>query len=120
MGHTRQNYLETRPLAERALDRQLSTVLFHESVYRGQTEAGSLAGALGGEEGIENPGQRLAIHSVARIAHPHRNALAERALVVSVALGAPLQVQCLDRKEPALRHRVRGVERQVHDDALEL
>ncbi len=67
---------ERRSLARLAVDVDEAVVLLDDAVDRGQPEAGALADVLGGEERLEEVGQRLLVHAAAVVAHGQQHVLA--------------------------------------------
>ena len=61
----RQEDLERRPAAGRAVDADRALVIPHDAVHDGEPEARALAGALGREERIEDALERRGVHAVA-------------------------------------------------------
>src|SRR3989454_791412 len=59
--------LERRPVAGFAVHPDVAVALFHDAVHRSETEPGSFALLLGGEEGLEDVALRLGVHAGARV-----------------------------------------------------
>ena len=78
-------------------------------MHHGQSQAGALANGLGGEEGIEYPGEDLVAHAAPGIAHAQAHEVAHGQ---GLALGLG-RVQALvaqdDTDAPAVGHGVAGV-----------
>ncbi len=119
----RQVDLEDRALAGLAVRPHVTAVLLHRAVHRREPQAGAFAGRLGGVERLEDPLQRLAVHPVSGIGHRqhHVPARDHRHVRMSLQTVRPqLGVPALDQQVPSLRHRVAGVEDQVHQHLLQL
>src|SRR5258708_25965458 len=92
-----------------------------DSLHQGQAEARALAGLLGGEEGLEDPRQRLRVHAPAPILdlQKHIGSRPERA----VRKGARDGKVCLsqaDAKAAVVADGVYGVGAKVHHDSVQL
>src|SRR5437867_1650525 len=120
-GNRRKIDLECRPFAWFTVEPDVAAGLFYDAVYGRQTKARAASGRLGGEEGLEDPRLRLLVHAAARVADgehdifawDHRDMLRR----VRVVEG---RVARFDRDSPALGHRVPRVDREIHDDLLDL
>ena len=98
----------------------MAAALLDDPEDRGETEAGPLAGALGGEERLEDAAPDLGRHTAAGVAH-HQGHVATRSDADAARRrGAEVGVDGLDRQRAALRHGVAGVDGQVDDHLLEL
>ena len=67
--HGRQRQKESRALAQGAGNIHMATQLRHERSHYGQAEPGSATFRLGGEERLEDAGERLLILALPRIFH---------------------------------------------------
>jgi len=65
----RQVDLEYRAPSMLAGDLDLAAALFDDPLDGGQAQSGTLAGRLGGKEGIENMSQGFRIHAQAVVGH---------------------------------------------------
>jgi ribonuclease T1 len=106
----RQGHAHDRPAADRRLDRDLAAEGGDDAPADGEPEPGPDAHRLGGEEGVEDPVDRLRRDAGAGVVH-----LDDRA-----PLGvAPAHQPDLVPLDVALRDRLRGVDQQVEEDLPE-
>ena len=92
--------------------------LLDDRPHRGEAEAGPPVGRLGGEERVEDPGDRRRVHADARVSHrdPEVGARQQVAgLVVAEDDGDRLHVE-----SAAVGHRVGRVDHEVHHHLLHL
>ena len=92
-----------------------------DPVDGGEAEAGAFAFALGGEERLEGPLDRLLVHADAGVAHFQADVAARLGVGVHVGvLLVEVGLVDLDHQAPAVRHRVASVDGQVDQHLLDL
>jgi hypothetical protein len=108
-------------VAELAVDLDVPSHLLGKTIDHAQAEPGALAGALGGEEGLECPLDDLGRHAGAGIGDDQGHIVAgrdvdvlRRILVVQVRIGG------FDHQLTTLRHGITRVDGEVEDRVLEL
>ena len=118
----RQVDLERRAAAGLAVDVDPAAALLDDAEHRREAEPGAGAGALGGEERLEQVLGDLLVHPVPGVADREQDVRAGDPLVAvrGDLLGVDLDVRGLDRQRAAVGHRVAGVGREVEDHALDL
>jgi hypothetical protein len=106
---------ELRALGRIGVESELPLVLLDDAVAHGEPEAGSLAGLLGGEEGLEDPRARRLRDAGAGVAEARAD---EAPAIPIVAAHADPQglgpIRCIGG------HRVQGVQREIEADLHEL
>ena len=113
--------LENGAFSEFAVAPDKSLALLDDSVDHGEPEAGSLAGRLGGEEGLEQPGFGFFAHAHARVGDGQQNVSAGRHQRMSGdVLGGEINVGRLQRELTSVGHGVAGIDDEIHDDLLNL
>ena len=122
LPHTRQVDLERRAAARLGVRPDMAAGLRDDPVDGREPEPGALAGRLRGEERVEHAVERLALHAHAGVAdgehrrsRPARAPTCWRANCSSSSTFAVVIVRL-----PAVRHRVARVDREVHQDLLDL
>ena len=98
----------------------ITVALFDDSVNGGQTEPRSLVRGLGLEERLEDSSQGLPVHAHSGIAHRQRHIRTGSHVDRTVVGVVQLNVPGLDAQLAPFRHGVPGVDREVHDDLLDL
>jgi hypothetical protein len=83
----------------------------------GEAEAGSLAGVLGREEGLEDLAQRRLVDPWPCVATGQGDVAAGS---IASSFSPTVGVRGLDRDRAAVRHRVAGVDDEVHHDLVQL
>jgi len=117
----RQIDLERGPTPGLAVDPDIAAGLFHDPVHGGEAQAGSLTKLLGGEERLEDMRLRFGIHPATGIAHgQHHKTPRQGAAVAATVIRIEFDVGCLDYQLAPVEHRIPSVDRQVHDDLLDL
>jgi hypothetical protein len=112
---------ERRALSFRAFQVDVALALGDDAVHGRQTETGSLADLLGREEGLEDAGPHLGGHAMARVRHrQHHVAACLHGWQAPAGLVVERHVGRLDRQPPASRHRVTGIDGEVHEDLVDL
>ena len=109
----REQDLEARPFPDFARRADVALALHDDGVHDREAEAGSGAGALGGEKWFEDAGQRRRVHSLPRIRYPNLHVPSRPAVAPLRALRGDIDQRSRDPHFPALRHRVARVQRQV-------
>ena len=111
--------LDRRPFIDFAVDPDAAAALLDDSVDGREPEAGPLR--LGGEKGLEEVGLDLLAHPGPSVAH--RQYRVDPRLRKSQPVGFPFAqiYACRPDDEAApLRHRLPGIDHQVHDHLLDL
>ncbi len=119
-AEARQIDLERGAFAGFAVQPDVAFALLDDAVHRGQSEPGALQ-SLGGVEGLEDVGLGIGVHAHAGVADGEHDVVAglHRGMEAGV-VGVEGDVGGLDGQLPAVRHGIAGVDRQVHDDLLDL
>ena len=95
--------------------------MLYDAVDRREAEPCALAGLLGGEERLEDPSLRLRVHPGTGVRHGQHDVATRLGNGVAPHVGfVHLDVRRLDNEVSPLRHGVARVDREVHDDLLEL
>ncbi|OFW47923.1 MAG: hypothetical protein A3J29_21025 [Acidobacteria bacterium RIFCSPLOWO2_12_FULL_67_14b] len=105
----REEDAELGALAVSALDGNRAAALLDDAVHDGQTKAGALAGRLGGEERLEDPGTRRLIHAKTVIDD------SEDGEFRVGSVGVPCLHGCLNPNGAAAWHGVASVDHQIRD-----
>ena len=118
----RQVDLERRALAELAVDPDVAAALLDDAVDGREPEPGALAAVLRREERLEEPAAAsLRVMPIAGVADREHHVRARGASCTSLHERlVELDVRRLDRQACRRRHRVPGVDDEVHEDLLEL
>jgi hypothetical protein len=119
--HGRQPHVERRAAAGRAHDGDTTSTLGDDAVHHGQAEAGPLAGALGGEEGIEHPRPRRLVHARAGVGDGQQHVRSR--LRAGRVRGRRIREHDGGRRDgetAARRHGVTHVDGEIHHHLLEL
>src|SRR5262249_48903590 len=108
-------------LAGLAINPDASLALLYDAVNGREPEAGSLADALGGEEGLKDMILNLLGHALAGIGDGEADVAAR----LDVEMGAGIflvEVDCagFDRYAAAVRHGVTSIQNKVENDLLDL
>ena len=100
----------------------VSVVAFDASVDARQRQSRALAHLLGGEERLENPAARFAVHSAARIANANLHVRSGDYLagVVGARLFVEGDILRRERKHPSVGHGVAGVHAQIYQCVFDL
>jgi regulator of protease activity HflC (stomatin/prohibitin superfamily) len=105
-----------RALAGRARERDAAAGLAGEALDRAEAQAPTLAAALGREERIEGPPDRLGLHAAPIVGDGDRDIRAGRdPAQLSRLHFIDLRHAGLEEQPAAFRHRIAGVVDQVHD-----
>ncbi len=112
---------DARPGVRRAVDLDGAAVAGHDAVADGEAQPGAAVHFLGREEGLEEAGAYLAVHSHTRVAHFERDVVTggERH-VADGAQGRERDVAQPQGGRPTSRHGIARVEHQVEDELLHL
>ena len=104
-----------------AIHTNAAPALFDNPVYGGQPQSRAFAFILGGEKRFEYLRTGFLVHPPTRVAQGQHHVRAGMDPHVSFG-GALIQldIRSLDRKFSAFRHRITGVDRQIHDHLLDL
>ena len=118
---SRQVNVERRPVPDAALHLDRAVVLLHDAIHRCQAETGALAVFLCREKRLEDPRQRVRVHSGSRVADRHLDVVAglERWVGCDADL-VELDVPQFDGDPSAARHSVARVNHEVHQYLLNL
>src|SRR5579864_8274570 len=113
--------LEGGATSQFALHHDISAALLHDSIYGGKAQSGSLALFLGGEERLEDPRLRLAIHAHAGVADHERHIAAGAYELLTAAMVLVEGHVLGPKRESAPRgHSILGIDHEIHDHLLEL
>jgi hypothetical protein len=98
-----------------------SLALLDDAVNHGESEAGSLAGRLGGEERLEQPGLGFVAHAHARVGNHQADVSAggDERMRCNVFRGE-LDVGGLQQELASVGHGVAGIYDEIHDNLLNL
>ena len=113
--------LERRALAGLGIEPDVATRLLDDAVHGRQPKAGSAPRGLGGEEWLEDPRLRPLVHPAAGIGDGKHDVFArdDRDVLRGVRI-VECGVSGFDRHGAAVGHRVARVDREIHDDLLDL
>src|SRR5882724_11099808 len=119
--HARKINLESGTFAEFAVHPDESAALLYYTVYRRQTQTGSLALFLGGEKRLENVSLSFRVHAGPGVRNCEKDVLSW----LHHRVRRPVQViqfdiRGLNGKTAALGHGVARIHREVHDDLFHL
>ena len=119
-AEARQVDLEGGAFASFAVDPDVAFTLFDNAVHRGEAKPGALQ-SFGGIEGLEDVALGVGVHAHAGVADGEHHVVAglHRHMQTGV-VRVELDVGRLNGQVSALRHGVTGIDRQVHDDLLDL
>ena len=100
----------------------VAAALLDHPIDHGEAETGALAFLFGGEEGFKDPGSSRRVHAHAGVGDAQQDIGPgfDRIGIAAHEGGIHFRVAGLDEEFASLRHGVAGVDRQVHDDLLEL
>jgi len=113
--------LKRRTLSLFAIKPDEPSTLLDNPIHGSQTQASAPSYLLGSEKGLKNTRLRFEIHSATGIAHGEHNVLARyEGRMVRAAASSNINVGCLEVKLPTLRHRIMGIDRQIHDHLFDL
>ena len=99
----------------------MTTALLHNAVYRGESQARSLANFLGSEERLEDFGSSLGVHADAGVTHGQHDVSARNQGGVLAGCGVvQLQILCFQTEAAASGHGIAGIDSQIHDDLFHL
>ncbi len=119
---TREVQLCGRALAHLAVHPDVAARLPHESIHLTKAQTRTLPGFLGGEEGLKDSRQGVAVHAGARIRYrkqyvlPWRHGLRDRGEIGLIEE----DIRRLDRELASVGHRVACVHRQVEQRLFQL
>ena len=118
--HPRQVNLERCSLAGLAVDPDVASALLDDAVDRGKAESRALR-SFGAEKRFEDAALGLGIHSHAGVADGQHHVLAgfRRGVKTGITL-VQRDIGGLNRELAAARHGVARIDRQIHDDLLDL
>ncbi|MEJ0070988.1 MAG: hypothetical protein WDO24_22180 [Pseudomonadota bacterium] len=112
---------EGRAHAKLAVDADMAAGLLDESEHHAETQPGALADRLGGEERLEDLGQRLGRDTDSRVADLQHRVVAGFDLGVGCRIvGIEVLILGRDAQAAALPHRVAGVGREIDQRRFEL
>ena len=116
-----QEHAKASALTELALDADMAAALLDDPEHGREPEPGPFAALLGREEGFEDVVEELGRDAGAGVGDLERDVGAglEAGWAIAIA-GRELALAGGDGQGPAPRHRVAGVDGQVHDDLLDL
>src|ERR1700733_14976910 len=102
------------------VDENVGAALLHDAVNRGQTKACAF-GTFRGEERFEDARLGVTIHADASVTDGEHDVVAwKHGLVRAREILVDADIGGLDGKFSSLRHGVARVDRQVHDDLIDL
>src|SRR5215471_21713049 len=104
-----------------AIYKDVPLALLHDSINRTQSQSRTFAKALRRKERLEDMSYGVFVHARAGIAHSKLHVTPGNDSHVSAReFFIEFSVRGLDRQLSAMWHRVTSVDRQVHDDLLDL
>ncbi len=113
--------LEGRAPADPGIDIDMAAELLDDAMHRREPQPRALARGLGGVERLEDARLCLGVHAAAGVLDDQshmRPGLESRACLSESV--AELDIGGLDRQLPALQHGIAGIDREVHQDLLQL
>ncbi len=114
-----QKNIDLGPFARLGFNRDLSQILLHNSIHRGQTQAGAPSQALGGVEGFKRMETRLFVHAHACVADMDGEILAD----ADAARGQEHRTKDIlgfDEQLATVGHGITRVDHDVEDNLLEV
>ncbi|MNK35509.1 hypothetical protein D3C87_540380 [compost metagenome] len=118
---TGQINLERRAGARRAVHLDVARALADEAVRHGQAQASALAFALGGEEGLEDLVDYVALHAVARVGDGQQHVLPfQHVRMLAGVGGVECDVAQGKSQPPALVHRIARIDGHVQQHVFHL